>query len=692
MGRVSYDQRTGIDKSKFDGDVVVGDDLFRHVNGKWLREHEIPADRPMDGAFRGLVDLSEERVRGIIEAAAAQAEPGSLNAKIGDMFASFMDTDRIEALGVSPLAGPLAAIAELDDKSAFAALLGTLARSGDGGAFGSYIDQDSKNPEVYRAYFYQSGLGLPDEAYYREDQHAEVRAKYVKHIARMLKLAGVASDFGVGTYDEVTDHDYQIAAERVMDLETKLAKHHWDVVKDREEELTYNPMPWADLKKSAPQFDFDAWSDAVGAGKYSNDDGEVVVVREPSFFNGFGQLWASERFDAWKLWAAYHLITSYAPLLNDEMVEANFDFYSRTLSGTPEVRERWKRGVSAVEGALGEAVGEVYVSEYFPPGHKARMDELVENLVAAYRESIKALDWMGPETKLKALEKLEQFNPKIGYPKKWRDYSALEISPNDLIGNSVRSHAFSTDYELAKLARPVDRDEWFMTPQTVNAYYNPGMNEIVFPAAILQPPFFNADADDAVNYGGIGGVIGHEIGHGFDDQGSKFSGEGKLEDWWTAEDRAAFDKRTKALIEQYNQFVPKQLLPDGPHVNGAFTIGENIGDLGGLAIAIKAYAISLAKQAGHEHPAPAQEAEALANAPVVDGMTGLQRVFFGWAQAWQTKGRDQVMEMLIATDPHSPAEFRCNGVVRNVDAFYEAFDVKPEHALYLPPADRVKIW
>jgi putative endopeptidase len=493
----------------------------------------------------------------------------------------------------------------------------------------------------------------------------------------------------VGTLDEVTEYDYEQAAARVMDLETKLASYHWDVVKNRDQVLIYNPMPWADLVKSGPAFDWQAWIEALGGSPEKLD---TVVVMQPDFINGFSRLWTSEPFATWKLWAAFHLISAAAPYLTEEMVEANFDFYGRTLSGTPEVRERWKRGVAAVEGALSEAVGEVYVAKYFPPEHKAKMDQLVANLVTAYRESINNLEWMGSETKKRAIEKLENFNPKIGYPVKWKDYSALEISPTDLLGNMGRSHALESDRELAKLGKPIDRDEWFMPPQMVNAYYNPGMNEIVFPAAILQPPFFDANANDAVNYGGIGAVIGHEIGHGFDDQGSKYDGFGRLVDWWTAADREAFEARTKALIAQYDKYVPEQLLPDGPNVNGALTIGENIGDLGGLGISIKAYAISLAMKAGHPHPTLAEQEEALANAPVIDGFTGLQRVFIGWALAWQTKGRDEVMVLRLATDPHSPAEFRCNGVVRNLDSFYEAFNVSEEDALYLPPAERVKIW
>ena len=404
----------------------------------------------------------------------------------------------------------------------------------------------------------------------------------------------------------------------------------------------------------------------------------LVVVREPDFAAGFAELWASEPLEDWKLWMVYHLVTARAPYLSDDLVEANFDFYGRTLSGAQEVRERWKRAVSVVEGALGEAVGAQYVARHFPPAHKARMEELVATLVAAYRESITTLDWMTDETKEKALAKLDAFTPKIGYPVRWRDYSALVVDAHDLVGNVRRAHAFEQDRELGKIGRPLDRDEWFMTPQTVNAYYNPGMNEIVFPAAILQPPFFDPEADDAVNYGGIGAVIGHEIGHGFDDQGSKYDGAGRLEDWWTARDREEFEKRTTALVAQYDAYRPAQLGEDGPHVNGALTIGENIGDLGGLSIALKAYRIALGRP--------------LDEAPVVDGLTGIERVFLGWAQVWQSKGRDEEVVRRIATDPHSPNEFRCNGVVRNVDEFYDAYDVQPGDALYLAPEERVRIW
>ncbi len=670
--------RSGIDLDALDPATRPQDDLYRHVNGTWLATHEIPADRAMDGAFMKLRDLSEERVREIITDLAAQpdTEPGSTAAKIGDLYSSFMNTERIESLGIAPLAADLALISGATSQAELTGVLGALQRTGGGGAVAFYVDNDAKDPEQYRVYLYQSGLGLPDEAYYREDQYAPIREKYQEHVARMLTLGAVvpAPRIAPGPNTPLMGvaHD---AAARVLALETKLAAHHWDVVKDRDATLTYNPTTLADLAASAPGFDWTAWATALGAPEQAMS---ALVVREPSYAQGFAELWQSEPLDDWKLWASYRLITARAPYLTDVLVEANFDFYGRTLSGAQEVRERWKRGVALVEGALGEAVGEQYVARHFPPAHKERMDELVANLVAAYRESIQGLEWMTDETKAKALAKLEKFTPKIGYPVKWRDYSALVIDPEDVVGNVRRSNAFDLDHELGKVGKPLDRDEWFMTPQTVNAYYNPGMNEIVFPAAILQPPFFDPEADDAVNYGGIGGVIGHEIGHGFDDQGSKYDGDGRLEDWWTEEDRAEFEKRTKALIAQYDAFVPQQLGPDGAHVNGSLTIGENIGDLGGLSIAIKAYRIALGGS--------------LESAPVVDGLTALERVFLGWAQVWQSKGRDEEVQRRLATDPHSPNEFRCNGIVRNVDEFHETYGVKEGDGLWLAPEDRVRIW
>lgn len=659
--------RSGIDTTAIDPATRPQDDLYRHVNRRWLDSHEIPADRAMDGAFRALFDAAEVHVREIIAEAGAAVTAGTasgVQAKVGALYASFMDTARIAALGLSPLADELALIAQATTPEELTEVLGGLQRTGGAGAVGLYVDNDAKDPERYVTYLYQGGLGLPDEAYYREEQYADIRTAYQSHLARMLTLGAVASGA-----------DAEDGAARIMALETKLAAQHWDVVKDRDADLTYNPMSLSQLAERAPEFDWSAWAVAMGAPKGSLDQ---LVVREPDFAVGFAAAWRSEPVADWQLWLAYHLISARSPYLTDDLVEANFDFYGRTLSGAQEVRERWKRGVSLVEGALGEAVGEQYVARHFPPAHKAKMDELVGHLVAAYRESIQSLDWMSAATKVKALAKLDSFTPKIGYPVRWRDYTALEIDPADLVGNVRRSHAFEQDRELAKIGKPLDRDEWFMTPQTVNAYYNPGMNEIVFPAAILQPPFFDPEAEDAVNFGGIGAVIGHEIGHGFDDQGSKYDGAGRLEDWWTVEDRAEFETRTAALIAQYDAFRPAQLPADGPHVNGALTIGENIGDLGGLSIALKAYRIALG--------AP------LDQAPVIDGLTGLERVFLGWAQVWQAKGRDEEVVRRIATDPHSPNEFRCNGVVRNVDEFYTAFALTPDDELYLDPAERVRIW
>ncbi len=651
--------RSGIDLSYLDADARPQDDLFGHVNGRWLTDYDIPADRATDGAFRLLADRAEEQVRDLITNAAGA--PNTDAQRIGDLYASFMDTERVNAVGLAPLLAELGLVADAATPEALAAVLGALQRTGVGGGAGAYVDTDSKDSTRYLLHFTQSGLGLPDESYYREPAHAAVLAAYPQHIARMLGLA-----FG----DDADDHLSTSA--RIVALETKLAAAHWDVVKRRDADLSYNLRRFSDLADEAPGFDWAGWLSAVGA---SADVVTEVVVRQPDFLVAFAALWASEPLEDWKAWLSWRLISGRASILTDDLVKENFEFYGRMLSGTEEIRDRWKRAVGLVEGLMGDAVGKLYVDRHFPPAHKARMDELVANLREAYRVSITNLEWMTPETRQRALAKLDKFTPKIGYPARWRDYSALVIDASDLYGNYLRGQAVEHDRELAKLGSEVDRDEWFMTPQTVNAYYNPGMNEIVFPAAILQPPFFDAEADDAANYGGIGAVIGHEIGHGFDDQGAKYDGDGNLVDWWTDADRAEFGLRTKALIEQYEAFTPRAL-DSSHHVNGAFTVGENIGDLGGLSIALLAYELSLG---GKE-------------APVIDGLTGVQRVYFGWAQVWRTKSRDAEAIRRLAVDPHSPPEFRCNGVIRNIDSFYEAFDVTASDELYLEPAERVRIW
>ncbi|EKF25796.1 peptidase M13 family protein [Mycolicibacterium hassiacum DSM 44199] len=654
--------KSGIDLSHVDSAIRPQDDLFGHVNGRWLAGHQMPADRATDGAFRELHDRAEEQVRELIEQAAASgAPPGTDEQRIGDLYASFMDEQTIAARGVAPLRDELAGVEQATDPDELARVLGALQRTGVGGGTGVYVDTDSKNSTRYLLHLNQSGLGLPDESYYREERHAEILAAYPRHIAAMFALVyGGSADDHAGT------------AERIVALESKLAAAHWDVVKRRDADLTYNLRTFADLAAEAPGFDWAGWLGALGT---TPEKVAELVVRQPDYLTAFARLWVSEDLEDWKAWLRWRVIHSRAFLLTDDLVAEDFDFYGRRLSGTEQIRDRWKRGVSVVESLLGFAVGKLYVERHFPPHAKERMDELVANLLQAYRVSINSLDWMTPATREKALAKLERFTPKIGYPARWRDYTGLVITRDDLYGNYQRGYAFEYDRELNKLGGPVDRDEWFMTPQTVNAYYNPGMNEIVFPAAILQPPFFDAEADDAANYGGIGAVIGHEIGHGFDDQGSKYDGDGNLVDWWTDEDRAEFAKRTKALIEQYDAYTPRAL--DEQHkVNGAFTVGENIGDLGGLSIALLAYRLSL--KGGQ--------------APVIDGLTGEQRVFFGWAQVWRTKSREAEAIRRLAIDPHSPPEFRCNGVVRNIDAFYEAFGVTEDDALYLPPEQRVHIW
>ncbi|MFC5929872.1 peptidase M13 [Cryobacterium melibiosiphilum] len=647
---------SGINQDELDPEVRPQDDLFRHVNGKWIARTEIPADKARWGSFTLLAEESEKAVRDIILESQA-AEPGTQERKVGDLYASFLDEERIEALGATPLAADLATVDTITSIPELLSTLGRLERAGVSGAFGLFVDNDPGNPERYLVMLQQGGLSLPDESYYRDEKFADIRVAYLAFLERMFTLAG--------------QDDAPGRAQRVFDLETELATHHWDKVASRDSEKSYNLRTWGQVSALAAGADLDLWLDALDVPAGSFDE---VVVRQPSFIAGLAESLTEDALESWTDWLRWQIIRSSSSYLSGEFVEANFDFYGRTLSGTPQLRERWKRGVSLVESALGEAVGRIYVERHFKPTAKESMDVLVGHLVEAYRQSIHELDWMTEETRGRALEKLEKFTPKIGYPVKWRDYSSLPIVADDLLANVQATNDYEFHRELGKIGKPLDRDEWFMTPQTINAYYNPGFNEIVFPAAILQFPFFDEDRDAAANYGAIGAVIGHEIGHGFDDQGSKYDGDGRLLDWWTEADKTAFEERTKALIEQYNALRPAQI-PDHT-VNGALTIGENIGDLGGLSIAWKAYLLSL----NGVEPA------------VIDGLTGAQRFFYSWAQAWQMKLRDEEAIRLIAIDPHSPNEFRCNQIVRNIDAFYTAFGVTEADALWLAPEQRVTIW
>ena len=646
-------ENAGLDLSHVDPSVRPQDDLYRYFNGAWLKNAEIPADRASFGASVSLRIEAETRVREIIETATGSDEAK----KLRDIYASFMDTTAIAEKGVAPIAVELSQVDVIKNIEDFVSVLAQLEAHGVPGIFGTFIYADMKDASTNIMYLQQGGISLPDEAYYREEKYAEIRAAFVVHVAKMFALAGIENGVEL--------------AEKILSLETKIASHHWDLVKDRDATLTYNKLTSAEVRALLPAFNWDRY---LADGQVPAIVLDSVIVQQPSFFQGLGAILANFEVDAWQAWLKWNIISGAAPYLSEDFVQENFEFFGKTLSGTPELRERWKRAVSMIEGSLGEAVGKVYVQKYFPAEAKLRMEKLVANLIEAYRVSITELLWMSAETKVKALEKLAKFRPKIGYPDKWRDYSDLETTGDDLYGNVGRVIKFQRDFEIAKIGKPVDRDEWQMAPQTVNAYYNPVMNEIVFPAAILQPPFFGLTHDDSVNYGGIGAVIGHEIGHGFDDQGSKFDGDGALNNWWSDGDRTAFEERTKALIAQYDLLSPVEA-PD-VQVNGALTIGENIGDLGGLSIAYKAYLIALGGNP----------------APVIDGFTGEQRLILAWAQIWQAKVRPAEMRRRIATDPHSPAEFRCNQILKNFTPFYHAFAVTQSDALWLAEESRVQIW
>jgi predicted metalloendopeptidase len=648
----------GIATQYIESSVRPQDDFFEYLNGKWLKTVEIPSDKSSWGSFMELRENTLPQLRGIIENVASKnAAKGTDEQRIGDFYASFMDEARLEQLGATPLKGELDKIAALKDKSELPAVLARLGKIGVGVPFDFGIHQDNKDSTKYVADIGQGGLGMPDRDYYLKADDAKLaatKAKYQEHVQKMLAMAG--------------DQNAAANAKAIVDFETEIAKVQWTKVELRDPIKAYNKVNLVDMDKVAPGFDWKTWLDTTGLSAKST----YVIVGQPTYLKAFIDVSNKTSLDTWKAYLSLHLIESYGSFLSKNFVDERFDFYGRTLSGVKEMEPRWKRGVGAVERAQGESLGKLYVAQYFPAERKARMEALVKNLLAAYKQSIDKLDWMSPATKKEAQAKLAKFTPKIGYPNKWKDYSKLVVSRDDLVGNVMRSRVVEADREINKLGKPIDRDEWGMTPQTINAYYNPEMNEIVFPAAILQPPFFDANADDAVNYGGIGAVIGHEISHGFDDQGAQYDGNGNLRDWWTAADHKNFKAKTTALVNQYNAFEP---LP-GYHVNGELTLGENIADNSGLAIAYKAYHISLKGK----------------KAPVIDGLTGEQRLYAGWAQVWRSKMREQQQIVQVKTDPHSPGQYRANGTLRNQPGFYEAFKVKQGDKMYLAPTERVIIW
>ena len=647
---------SGIDIAYLDANVKPGDDFFAYVNGKWIAETEMPADKARYGSFDILRDEAQEDVKAIIEmSASGDFSKGSDEQKVGDLYRSYLDMETRESRGIEPLQSELNRINAISSYDELATYFAGANRRGYGVPFALGQFSDMKNPDYYGVYAFQAGLGLPDRDYYtnEDDKSAELRDKYVAHIAKMVELAGLG--------------DGEAVAATAMALETRLAEQQMKKEDVRDRVANYNKVATADLSDVMPNFNWDGYLAAAGYAEV-----EALILYMTDYMRALDGIIIDTDLDTWKTYLNWQALNTAASTLTAELDQQNFEFYGKTLQGTEKQRESWRRAVDTVNGALGEVVGKVYVKRHFPPEAKERMLELVGNLIRAYEKSINELDWMGEETRAQALDKLSKFTPKIGYPDEWRDYSAVDIEAGDLFGNLARATEAEYQRQLDRQGGPVDRGEWLMTPQTVNAYYHPMLNEIVFPAAILQPPFFDLEADDAVNYGAIGAVIGHEIGHGFDDQGSTFDGDGVLRNWWTDEDRAEFKNRTARLVDQYSAYKPF----DDLHVNGEFTLGENIGDLGGISIGLLAYKMSLE---GEE-------------APVIDGLTGIQRVFLGYGQVWRAKVRDEELRRRIATDPHSPARYRANGAVRNVPEFYTAFNVQEGDALYLPPEERVKIW
>ncbi len=648
---------SGIEKQNFDTQVRHQDDFYYSVNGKWLANTPIPADKSNYGSFSVLYEDSQKALKQIIEDAAAKQNKvaGSNEQKVGDFYESYMNIALADKLGIKPLSPLLTQIGSAQNHDQIAGLFGQLLTDGVSVPFGFYVNNDAKNSTQYAVYLYQSGLTLPDRDYYLSDdkKYVESRAELAQYVDKLMTLSGYA--------------DAKRAAQNVEKIETFLAKNQWSRVESRDANKSYNKMSEAEVTSLMAKFDFTDFAKDADIAQVKE-----LIVRQPSYFKALGEHFDHFSVAAWQDYLAFHLVDSYAELLGQQFVDVHFDFHGKTLAGIEQQKLRWKKAVDAADSVIGEIVGEEYVKQNFKPEAKARMELMIENLIKAFEVSINQLEWMTPETKVAAQEKLAKFTYKIGYPDKWRDYSGLTIKADDLVGNYMRYAQFEYKTMLDKLGKPIDRTEWHMTPQTVNAYYNPVMNEIVFPAAILQPPFFNMDADDAVNYGGIGAVIGHEISHGFDDQGAKYDGDGNLRNWWSEQDEQEFKKRAEQLSAQYSQYEP---LP-GEFVNGDFTLGENIGDLGGLTVSALAYKLSLAGE----------------SSPVIDGLTGEQRLFVGWSQVWRRNYRDEELSRRLLTDPHSPSHYRAMGTPRNIEEFYEAFDIKQGDKMYLSEDERVKIW
>ncbi|MGY0798837.1 M13 family metallopeptidase [Lysobacter sp. A286] len=646
----------GIDLAGMDTSVDPGVDFFGYVSGNWAQNTPIPSDRSSYGSFLVLRDLSEARLRQLVEGyALGDPATGGDAAKVAALYRGFMDESAIEALGAAPLQPHLDDIRAANDKDAIAALMGQRNAGFGGSFFGAYVSDDQKSPDTYALYLSQSGLGLGDRQMYLDEKFAPQRERYVEYIAQMLELAGWEQP--------------QANADAIMAMETRVAEAHWTRAESRNRDKTYNPVMLADIDKAAPGFPWATFFEAAGV-----DYAERAVIRQDTAFPEIARIFADTDLATLKAWQAFQTTDNAAPLLSKAFVDAEFGFRSKFLSGQPEQRERWKRAVAFAESAMGEAIGRDYVELYFPADAKAKMDDLVANVKAAMGARLDQLAWMSPATKAEAHKKLANFGLKIGHPDTWRDYAALQVANDDVFGNAERSYAFEWEHDRVRIGKPVDKGEWGMTPQTVNAYYSSVKNEIVFPAAILQPPFFDPDADPAVNYGGIGAVIGHEIIHGFDDQGRKSDGNGLLRDWWTADDAAQFDVQAERLGAQYEAYEFPQL-PD-MHINGKVAMGENIGDLGGLTIALEAYRRSLDGDA----------------APEIDGFTGEQRLFMGWAQVWRTLWRDDALRQQLVNGTHSPGQIRAFAPLRNIDAWYTAFDVTEDDALWIAPADRVRIW